>query len=78
MLWNYERGYTFTKSEKFLIDEYRCYVKNFQEKRYPGGPSRICPFSSIRPFPPAGTSGRSSWRAIPALPTAASSSGICT
>ena len=32
MLWNYERGCTFTKSEKFLIDEYRFYVKNFQEK----------------------------------------------
>ncbi len=32
MLWDYERGYTFTKSEQFLIDEYHCYVKNFQEK----------------------------------------------
>ena len=51
MLWDYERGYTFTKSEKFLIDEYHCYVKNFQEKDgIPGGLQEFVPFLPSVPF----------------------------
>ena len=30
-LWFYEQGYSITGDERGLIDEYRCYVKEFRE-----------------------------------------------